>query len=243
MDPGFESIPLDPATLEGLGIDAALGDAPETGSRPGSSRRRRLVREVVETGLLAVLVFLCVRASFGNYRVEGHSMDPTFADGQFLIVNRLAYARVDVEALRRILPFSGGGGQAEREVFSGPQRGDIVILHNPRDPAAKELVKRVIGLPGEVIEIAAGQVYINGRLLEEPYIKQAWRDEKPKVLIPEGEYFVLGDNRGGSADSRFFGLVPRDLLVGKVALRTWPLGDVGTDFGGSPTLAADVTRP
>lgn len=213
------------------------------GPEPRPSPQRALVREMVETGLLAVLVFLCVRASFGTYRVEGHSMDPTLADGQFLIVNELAYARVNVATLRRLLPFSGKGRPAERELFSGPQRGDIVILHDPREPAGKELVKRVIGLPGEVVEISGGRVYVDGRQMQEPYIEQKWSGEKPKVLIPEGEYFVLGDNRDGSADSRYFGLVPRALLVGKVALRTWPAGAAGTDFGGAPTLAGEVTRP
>ena len=248
MDPGNEHIQLRGESSPVPADDSASPLLTEEGPEPArvarrSHRGRRLVREVVETGLLAVLVFLCVRGSLGNYKVEGHSMDPTLADGQHLIVNKLTYARVDVERLRQVTPFWGDAGADERELFSGPQRGDIVILHDPRDHAGKELVKRVIGLPGEVLEISAGRVYINGRLLDEPYIHQKWSGEKPRVLIPEGDYFVLGDNRDGSADSRYFGLVPRDLIVGKVALRTWPAGDAGADFGGAPALDAAVTRP
>ena len=248
MDPRIDEIqvydgtPPPRAEFEGSWPDEASSEAgPPPAPRP--SRGRTLVRELVQTGLLSVLVFLCVRASFGTYKVEGHSMDPTLADGQFLIVNKLSYSRIDVQKLRRLAPFWGEDGPDERDLFSGPGRGDIIILHDPRNPDGKELVKRVVGLPGETIEIAAGRVYINGRLLDEPYIKQQWSDEKPKILIPPGEYYVLGDNRGGRADSRYFGLVPRELIVGKVALRTWPPGDAGTDFGGKPTLATEATRP
>ena len=247
MDPGDEQLPLHDRSPMG---PAAFGapspspeDAPGEGSAAHSSRRRRgLVREVVETGLLAVLVFLCVRASFGNYKVEGHSMDPTLADGQYLIVNKLIYARVNVTRPAHAARFGELRG-GKRELFSGPQRGDIVILHDPREQAGKELVKRVIGLPGELLEVSAGRVYINGRLLDEPYIHRKWSGDKPPVRIPEGEYFVLGDNRDGSADSRYFGLVPRDLIVGKAALRTWPAGEAGADFGSAPTLDSAVTRP
>ena len=210
---------------------ALSGAAPEAGPGPRPSRRRMLVREVVETGLLAVLVFLCVRASFGTYRVEGHSMDPTLADGQFLVVNELAYARVDVGTLRKLLPFWGDGGPAERQLFSAPQRGDIIILHDPREPGGKELVKRVIGLPGEVVEISGGQVYIDGRLLQEPYIMQKWSGEKPRVLIPDGEYFVLGDNRNNSSDSREWDELPLDRVIGKAWISYWP----STYWGVIPT--------
>lgn len=231
MDPGDEQLPLHDRSPMG---PAAFGapspppeDAPGEGSAAHSSRRRRvLVREVVETGLLAVLVFLCVRASFGNYKVEGHSMDPTLADGQYLIVNKLIYARVNVTRPAHAARFGELRG-GKRELFSGPQRGDIVILHDPRERAGNELVKRVIGLPGELLEVSAGRVYINGRLLDEPYIHRKWS----------------GDNRDGSADSRYFGLVPRDLIVGKAALRTWPAGEASADFGSAPTLDSAVTRP
>ena len=106
--------------------------------------------------------------------------------------------------------------------------GDIVVLIDPRDTNV-DLIKRVIGLPGETVEIVDGKVYINDMLLEEPYITQAWHDTKPKVTIPPGEYFVMGDNRENSLDSRSsqVGLVPQDLIIGKAMVSYWPSSKFG----------------
>ena len=182
----------------------------------------------METGLLALLVFLSVRASFQNFKVDGSSMFPTLEDGQFLIVNKLVYAEVDVEKLSNFVPFVDPGETPQRYVFHGPQRGDIVVLKDPRVPD-QDLIKRVVGLPGESIEIKEGRVYINDFLLEEPYIKSEWHDNKGKVLIPQGEYFVMGDNRDNSKDSRSsqVGFVPKDLLIGKATLSYWPKSKFG----------------
>ena len=140
--------------------------APDELSAPASPRRgsrsRHVVREVVETGLLAVLVFLCVRATFGTYNVEGRSMDPTLEDGEFLFVSKLQYAKLDLGRLSAVVPFLGSDGY----LLGPPSRGHVVVLKDPRLPAEKDLVKRIIGLPGETVEIANGRVYINGRLLD-----------------------------------------------------------------------------
>lgn len=210
---------------------------------PGRSRARSLVREVVETSMLALLVFLAVRASFQNYRVEGHSMDPTLQNGEFLLVNRLVYSEINVARLSTFIPFIDARGQTQRSVFHGPQRGDIIVLKDPRDTANQRLVKRVIGLPGDTLEVVDGHVYINGRLLIEPYITQPWHGSTPKITIPAGDYFVMGDNRDASWDSRYFGLLPRDLIIGKAALSYWPLSKFGEPAHASPTLADAVTRP
>ena len=120
------------------------------------------------------------------------------------------------------------GSDPKRQVFHGPERGDIVVLIDPRDTNT-DLIKRVIGLPGETVEIVDGKVYINDMLLEEPYITQAWHDTKPKVTIPPGEYFVMGDNRENSLDSRSsqVGLVPQDLIIGKAMVSYWPSSKFG----------------
>ncbi|WP_343394303.1 signal peptidase I [Candidatus Amarobacter glycogenicus] len=109
-------------------------------------RTSTLLRELVETGLLAILVFLSVRASVQHYRVEGLSMDPTLEDGEFLLVNSLVYSEVDLEKVGKWVPFWDPGEPGVRHVFHGPERGDIVILHQ-RVGVERDLVKRIIGIP------------------------------------------------------------------------------------------------
>ncbi|HQW50651.1 MAG TPA: signal peptidase I, partial [Tepidiformaceae bacterium] len=216
-DGGFIVAPWD-----GDEIDA---EAAHAGS---GAKLKTWVRELVETGLLALLVFLSVRASFQNFKVDGNSMLPTLEDGQFLIVNKLVYSEVDMEKLGKYVPFINAGDDEQRHIFHGPERGDIVVLRDPRKPET-DLIKRVIGLPGETVEIVNGKVFINDMLLEEPYITTPWNDTKTKILIPEGEYYVLGDNRDNSLDSRSsqVGLVPEDLIIGKAMLSYWPRDKFG----------------
>jgi len=209
-------------------VEGAEGDAEAPALAGGHHRTKTWVRELVETGLLALLVFLSVRASFQNFKVEGSSMYPTLENGQFLIVNKLVYSEVDMEKLSEYVPFVEAGSNPKHNVFHGPERGDIIVLKDPRDTDT-DLIKRVIGLPGETIEIMDGKVYINDRLLDEPYIKAVWHDSKPKILIPPGEFFVMGDNRDNSLDSRStqVGLVPQDLIIGKAMLSYWPRDKFG----------------
>ncbi|OAI43278.1 hypothetical protein AYO38_10875 [bacterium SCGC AG-212-C10] len=212
----------------------------ENADAAGRSRSRSIVRELVETGLLAVLVFLSVRASFQNFKVDGTSMFPTLENGQFLIVNKLVYSEVNVEKLSKFVPFIDPGDDPKRDVFHGPERGDIIVLKDPRKPDT-DLIKRVIGLPGETVEIVDGHVYINGFMLDEPYIKKEWHDEhRAAVTIPDGEYFVMGDNRDNSLDSRSqqVGLVPRELIIGKAMLSYWP----SSQFGFAPNEEGKVTE-
>ncbi|MBI5947920.1 MAG: signal peptidase I [Chloroflexi bacterium] len=220
------------------GDQAAAG---EHGARK-ASRSKTLVRELVETGLLALLVFLSVRASFQNFKVDGISMQPTLEDGQFLIVNKLVYSEVDLDKLSSFVPFVNPGSDPERNVFHAPERGDIIVLRDPHKPDV-DLIKRVIGLPGETVEIRDGHVYINDQLLIEPYIKTAWSDNKPKVTIPADEYYVLGDNRGNSLDSRSqqVGLIRKDLIIGKAMLSYWPRNKFGLAPNGSPSLEEKPT--
>jgi signal peptidase I len=220
-----------------------LGDAHPESDTTDRKRARKWVRELIETGLLALLVFLAVRASFQNFRVDGSSMYPTLEDGQFLIVNKLVYSEVDVGKLSDFLPFVDPGEQPKRYVFHGPDRGDIIVLRDPRKPDT-DLIKRVVGLPGETVEIVQGVVYINDRRLIEPYIEQEWHDTKPKVLIPPDQYFVMGDNRDNSLDSRSaqVGLVHKDLIIGKAMISYWPSDKIGLAPNGSPTLSEEL-RP
>lgn len=206
---------------------------PEAAAEPlprQHSAGRLFLRELIETAILAVLVFLAVRASVQHYRVEGLSMEPSLEDGEFLLVNSLVYDRFDIQAVARWVPFWDPGEPAERHAFHGPERGDIVILHHPASEKARDLVKRVVGLPGDRLRIEGGVVYINGRALIEPYIKEPWRGDLDETEIPPGKYFVMGDNRNNSLDSRVFGPVDEALIVGKAMVSWWPR----STWGGIP---------
>lgn len=167
------------------------------------ARTKSALREFVETVLITLLIYILIRTFlFENYRVLGHSMDPTLADSQYLVVNKLIYRLQD------------------------PQRGDIIVLHDTKDDARK-LIKRVIGLPGETIEIRAGQVLVDGQALNEPYIARPAGYSQPATEIPAGQYYVLGDNRNNSSDSHNWGTLPEGKIVGKAWLSYWPVSRWG----------------
>ncbi len=163
-----------------------------------TSRARSALREFVETVLFTLLIYFLVRHFlFENYKVVGHSMDLTLHDSQYLVVNKLSYR------------------------LHEPQRGDIIVFRDPRD-SERKLIKRVIGLPGETLEIQQGQVSIDGAPLEEPYIQAPGRYSVPPTLVPADHFFVLGDNRNNSSDSHNWGALPRDEIIGKAWISYWP---------------------
>lgn len=205
-------------------------------------RLRRIAREGVETLLLALIVFLAVRATVQNFRVEGLSMYPTLENGQHIFVSKLDYAEINTERLAGLVPAWSVDEGARQEVLGGPARGDIIVFHG-RDPAGDDLIKRVIALPGERIAIVNGRVFIDGQPLAEPYVVEPWYDTRPEITVPARHYYVMGDNRNSSQDSRseVVGLVPRERIVGRALLRYWPLGDFGlAPNGGSELAAADL---
>ena len=162
------------------------------------SQTKSIVRELAETIIFTLLLYVLIRTFlFENYRVLGHSMDPTLENEQFLVVNKLGYR------------------------LSDPERGDIIVFRDPRTDERK-LIKRVVGLPGEMLEIQEGQVLINSQHLDEGYIAAKGRYSQAPRLIAEGEYFVLGDNRNNSSDSHNWGMLPRDKIIGKAWISYWP---------------------
>ncbi len=223
-----------------------VGDGSSSAADAAAKRAssRTWVRELVETGLLAILVFLAVRASFQNFKVDGSSMAPTLADGQFLIVNKLVYSEVDVEKLGKYLPFVSAGDDPTRHVFHGPERGDIIVLRDPSNPSV-DLIKRVVGMPGDKLEIVDGAVYIDDFRLEEPYIKSEWRGNRPAVIVPEGHFFVMGDNRDNSKDSRSssIGFIPEDLIIGRAEFSYLPFDRFGRAPNETPSLSETDGRP
>lgn len=170
--------------------------------RPPLQRRGwlRVLRELLETTILIITIYALVNLATARFVVEGDSMQPNFATGQFLIVSRVHY------------------------LLGQPQRGDVVVFHFPQNPQ-NDFIKRVIGLPGDVVELRDQQVYVNDALLTEPYIQEACTamscpDER--WVIDPGSYFVMGDNRNRSRDSRAFGPVSQEFLVGEALIRYWP---------------------
>jgi signal peptidase I len=183
-----------------------------------------VVREFLEAILLALLVFLVIQTSIQNFRVEGSSMHPTLEGGQYLLVNKLVYFRIDQERLSRIIPFWKVAGSTENFAVHPPQRGEVIVFAFPRDPT-RDFVKRVIGVPGDRVEIREGTVFVNGEALDEPYITDHDSSDMREMTLQDKQYFVLGDNRRGSNDSRNWGPVPEENILGKVWIIYWPLSN------------------
>ena len=190
-----------------------------------------VAREIIEAVILALLVFLVIQTGVRNFRVLGASMQPTLESGQYLLVNRLVYFELDQERVARLTPFWQVDHSDRRFAFRPPSRGDVVVFHNPRN-VSQDFVKRLIGLPGETVEVRQGTVYINGQALDEPYLAKRDTASARLTRLGEKEYFVIGDNRRGSNDSRSWGPVPEELLLGKVLIVYWPLSELGLVRGG-----------
>lgn len=186
---------------------------------PGPRQRFRLLRELKPLLLIVLVVFAGVRMFFQPYEVDGASMSPTIANGNRLFVNRSAYAHVDLPALGDIYP------------FGDPRRGDIIVLESDRTSRSAPYIKRIIGLPGETITYTEGIVIVDGEPLVEDYINGAvtgcYVPTHCSITIPQGHVYVLGDNRRDSEDSRFFGPVPMEDIVGKAFFSNWPYEDIG----------------
>jgi signal peptidase I len=191
-------------SLKPDGGDALTGVAP-AGSGP---RPRRWILEWSVVLVVAVGLAVAVRAFvLQTYFIPSPSMEPTLLIGDRILVDKVSYHLHDVK------------------------RGDIVVFAKPpkevADPSIKDLVKRVIGLPGDTVSSSGGRVYINGKPLHEPWLPPGTVTTGIATQrIPPNEYFVMGDNRADSQDSRFFGPIPRSLIVGRVILRIWPFSRI-----------------
>jgi len=183
------------------------------------------VWELTQTVLLTLLIFFAVRAVVQNFKVEGTSMEPTLHNSQFLIINKATYQRVDGTPLEQLI-VRGEHPAGPVFVFGEPARGDIIVFRYPQDPS-KDFIKRIIGVPGDAVEIKNGVVYLNGKAMEEPYIQPGANYDKPTTTVPVGSYYVLGDNRPNSSDSHVWGLVPVENLIGKAWFAYWPPRDWG----------------
>jgi len=162
----------------------------------GSNFRKALI-DILETIILSVVLFLGINLVSARIRVESISMQPTLHAGNFVLVNKVAYK------------------------LGSPERGDVVVFRYPPDPEQVPYIKRIIGLPGDKISIYDGKVYANGQLLVEPYIASATR-QGGEWTVPADSLFVMGDNRNNSSDSRSWGMVPMENVIGKALVVYWP---------------------
>lgn len=199
---------------------------------------RRAIRETIETALLALALLLALEFSAQNYRVEGSSMHPTMEEGDYLIVNKLVYTRIGGGLFDFSLPFAqpadaaGDGAPGRNFIFGKPEHGEIIIFHSPEN-RERDFVKRVIGVPGDTLEIRNGRVIRNGEEIDEPYVARQSSRSYDEISIPAGHYYVMGDNRRGSNDSREWGLLPETDIIGRAWQRYWPpgrLGDADVDW-------------
>jgi len=179
-------------------------EAAPTASVPATNQGRRshMLREIVETVLLTAAIFLLVNAATGRFRIEGQSMEPNLHDGEYVLIDKISY------------------------LLHAPERGDVIVFVPPNNE--RDYIKRVIGLPGDTVEIRSGQVYVNGVALDEPYLKNTINNDMPAHMVEEGRYFVMGDNRNNSSDSRSFGAIAPQSIVGRAWLVYWPPSDWGT---------------
>lgn len=185
-----------------------------------------VMREILEAAALAVVVFILIQASAQNFRVEGSSMSPTLEGQQYLLVNKLVYFKLDTARLSGLVPFWKVDESTPSHAFRPPKFGEIIVFRFPNEPN-RDFVKRVIGLPGDIVEIVDGEVKINGAVYREPYLKENFSYNMAAQHLQEGEYFVMGDNRSHSNDSRNWGPVPQENVVGRVWLIYWPFADFG----------------
>lgn len=164
---------------------------------------RALLVELLSTFVPAILIALLIHAFLAQSTiVYGQSMEPNLRSDQRLMVEKISYR------------------------LHGPRRGDIVVLADPTGGPIP-LIKRVVGLSGERITVSHGRVYVDGILLDEPYLTQVTQGEGRSWVVPPMQVFVLGDNRGNSKDSRFFGTVPLDTVLGHAVFRFWPMNQLG----------------
>ncbi|MEA2640523.1 MAG: signal peptidase [Chloroflexota bacterium] len=194
-----------------------------TSGRSVASRVAGFTWELLQTVLLTLLIFFAVRAVVQNFKVEGTSMEPTLHNNEFLIINKATYTRVDGTPLVSVADRDGSGGPVF--LFGAPARGDIIVFRYPQQPD-KDFIKRIIGVPGDTVDVKSGQVTVNGTHVDEPYIRDHASYDGHWV-VPGGNYFVLGDNRPNSSDSHVWGYVPADNLIGKAWFSYWPPGNWG----------------
>jgi signal peptidase I len=176
-----------------------------------AQKRSHVMREIIETVILTLLLFFIIHSAVQNFNVDGTSMEPSLHNGELILVNKWNY------------------------LLHSPARGEVVVFIAPPQPS-EDYIKRIIALPGDVISINNGVPTVNGTTLNESYVVPSHMGSTPfdrpihDVIVPANNYFVMGDNRIGSSDSRTWGFVPRSNIIGQAAFVYWPLGENNDGF-------------
>jgi signal peptidase I len=193
---------------EAAAREIALAPGAEAPAAPRGAARSRVLRAAWEflhdLSVAVLFCFFLIAFVAQAFRVQGTSMEPLLLDGERIVVNKFIYR------------------------FQPIERGDVVVFWYPRDPAVS-FIKRVVGLPGDYVEIRAGRLVVNGVPVREEYLPESFRDSDnyPPTEVRKGYYFVLGDHRRSSNDSRSWGEVPEKYIYGRAVFRFWPLSRLG----------------
>ncbi len=186
--------------------------------QPVPPRPKSVFREALEIIFLALFIYVVIQYAVQTVHVIGHSMDRTLEHNDLLIASKLAYR------------------------LHEPERGDIVVFRPPNEES-RDFIKRIVALPGDHFRIVGGKITVNGLVLEEPYLPEPWTAnntafEGHEQVVPGRAYFVLGDNRNHSSDSRSFGYIKREAILGKAEVRIWPLYEIAL-LNSKPILAKE----
>jgi len=194
---------------------------PSEANKVRNAQIKSTIREWTESIVIALILAIFIRTFFFQaFRIPSGSMRETLLEGDRLLVNKIYYGA--------LVPFT----HYRLPGLSHPKRGDVIVFRYPEDPK-RDFIKRLIAVGGEVVEIKFGNIYINGQLIEAPVIKNIYYynrgdygETTKKIKVPLGYYFVLGDNSASSHDSRYWGFVPQDNIIGKAEFIYWPVNRV-----------------
>ncbi len=178
-----------------------------------SEKRTHIIRDIIETIAITLMVFLVIRLAVESFRVDGQSMEPNFHNNEYVLVDKAAY------------------------LFSPPQRGDVIIFHYPLD-IRKDFIKRIIGVPGDIVQTTSTSVTVDGHTISEPYIRLPFNYDSNTWKLGPNQFFVMGDNRDNSLDSRIWGPLERSYIVGKAVVVYWPTNEWGVINTYSSVFAA-----
>lgn len=209
-------------------VDAWDRYAVRAADGPPRRRSRRIIREAAQTILLALVIFVGTQSIVQGREIEGPSMEPNYHPGERLFLNKAVYFHINLHKLAGLVPFIESDNDAAY-LFHAPRRGEVIVFHPPFT-SPSDLIKRVIGTPGDHVAVRDGAVFVNGQPIAEPYLHDVqtqcasqWCD----VVLGPNQYYVLGDNRPNSSDSRLWGPVDSNDVVGKAWFISFPFRDFG----------------
>ena len=183
----------------------------------------KFISEAIETILITLVVFIALQTAIQNFQVQGSSMKPTLLPADRIVVNKIPTVRIPLSTIGETLPWFHSIPEKDHYIFGLHERGSIVVFKSP-DESSQDLVKRIIGIPGDTVSMNDGKVFVNGNQIEEPYVESQGSSQISDLQVPKNHYFVLGDNRPWSNDSRHwvFSFVEESLIIGKAWMIYWP---------------------